>query len=505
MFIIHMSVVLIVLYYVFYNYFTRNYNYWKSKNVRGPQPVPFFGNLKEYTLRRKNMAIVIQEYYDMFPNEKVVGIYRMTTPCLLIRDLDIIQHIMIKDFDLFKDRGIEYSTEGLGKNLFHADPVTWTALRTRISPIFTAGKLKNMFYLLNERAKVFLSYMENKSQTNPEYDIHALVQKFTVATIFACAFGIDFDTFNCELDEALVTVDKLSVTPSFAVEVDMMYPGILKKLNLSLFPAGVKQFFDKLVSNIVSQRNGKPSDRGDFMDLLLQMRQTGEITSLKSKEGSEHKAIEITDDVIGAQAFVFFVAGYETAATSMTYLLYSIALHPEVQDKLIQEIDNVTMAHNGEITYESLKEMKYLDKTFFETLRMFSVVDPLQRRALEDYKIPGTDVIIKKNQIVLLSVSGIHRDEKYYPNPEVFDPDRFEPELAGARHPCAYLPFGVGPRNCIGMRFGALQSRLCIAKILSKFRVETCERTKIPIGVQPDRAIIGPSEQIFLNIVPRTR
>ncbi|KPJ21677.1 Cytochrome P450 6B1 [Papilio machaon] len=94
--------------------------------------------------------------------------------------------------------------------------------------------------------------------------------------------------------------------------------------------------------------------------------------------------------------------------------------------------------------------MTYLQQVFDETLRKYPIVDPLQRNAQTDCIIPGTNVTIKKGQTVLVNVLGIHYDPKYYPNPEKFDPERFSPENEKDRHSCAYLPFGTGPRNCIG-------------------------------------------------------
>lgn len=445
--VLYLPLVLIALCYAVYYYFTRTFNYWKKRNVAGPEPIPFFGNLKESALRQKNLGVVMQEFYEMFPNEKVVGVYRMTTPCLLIRDLDIIKHIMIKDFELFADRGVEFSKQGLGQNLFHADGDTWRALRSRFSPMFTSGKLKNMFYLMSERANTFLEYLNKECQIKREHEIHSLVQKYTIATISACAFGVNIDTLNEKLEE-LKRIDQLILTPTYAAELDMMYPGLLKKLNLSLMPAPVQVFFKNLVNNIIIQRNGKPTGRHDFMDLILELRQMGEINS--SKFGDSKTILDITDDVIAAQAFVFYVAGYETSATTMSYLLYQLALNPDIQNKLIAEIDEIIKANDGQVTYESIKDMKYLHKVFDETLRMHSIVEPLQRKAKIDFKIPGTDLVIKKNQIVLVSSRGIHYDEKHYPKPEVFDPERFDTDVAGTRHPCAYLPFGIGQRNCVG-------------------------------------------------------
>ncbi|XP_026741279.1 cytochrome P450 6B6-like [Trichoplusia ni] len=495
----YIPLVVIALFYAVYYFFTRNFNYWKKRNVRGPEPVPFFGNMKESALRQKNVGIVIHEIYKNFPEEKVVGIYRMTTPSLLIRDLEILKHIMIKDFDLFADRGVEFSKQGLGQNLFHADGDTWRALRGRFTPIFTSGKLKHMFGIMHDRADIFMDYVSQKAEKNIEFEIHSLIQKYTVSVISACAFGLDLQNLDTKLED-LELIDKLVLEPNFGLELDMMFPGLLKKIGISVLPKPVGVFFNKLVQNIMSVRGGKPSNRNDFMDLILQLREMGNV---KNPFGDMKPSLEITDDVIAAQAFVFYVAGYETSATTASYMLYQLALNQDVQDKLIAEIDAVTEANNGEITYESLKEMKYMHKVSDETLRMYSIVEPLQRKCTVDYKIPGTDLTIEKDTILLVSPRGIHYDEKYYPNPEVFDPNRFDPEEVGKRHPCAYLPFGIGQRNCIGMRFGKLQTALCVAKLLRKYRIEPSKNTELELGVDKNRIIIGPANGIRVNFVPR--
>uniref|UniRef100_A0A2A4J0C5 unspecific monooxygenase n=1 Tax=Heliothis virescens TaxID=7102 RepID=A0A2A4J0C5_HELVI len=436
----------------------------------------------------------------MFPDEKVVGIYRMTTPCLLVRDLDIVKHVMIKDFEAFRDRGVEFSKEGLGQNLFHADGETWRALRNRFTPIFTSGKLKNMFYLMHEGADNFIDHVSAECEKKQEFEVHSLLQTYTMSTISSCAFGVSYNSISDKV-KTLEIVDKIISEPSYAIELDYMYPKLLTKLNLSIIPTACQQFFKSLVENIVNQRNGKPTGRNDFMDLILELRQMGEVTSNKYLDGTTH--LEITDEVICAQAFVFYVAGYETSATTMAYLIYELALNPDVQDKLIAEIDEAIQASGGKVTYDTVKEMKYMNKVFDETLRMYSIVEPLQRKAIRDYKIPGTDIVIEKDTMVLISPRGIHYDPKYYDNPTQFNPDRFDAEEVGKRHPCAYLPFGLGQRNCIGMRFGRLQSLLCITKILSKFRIEPSKNTDRNLQVEPHRGLIGPKGGIRVNIVPR--
>ncbi|XP_045538876.1 cytochrome P450 6B5-like [Papilio machaon] len=495
-FLVTFASVLTLLYF----YFTRTFNYWKDRNVPGPTPLPFFGNLKDSTLRRRHYAVVYKSIYDAYPNEKVVGVYRMTTPCLLLRDLDVIKHVMIKDFDLFVDRGVEFSKEGLGLNLFHADGDTWKVLRSRLTPVFTSGKLKNMLYLMTERGEHFVEYVDSLCAKEPEQPMYALVQKFTMATISACAFGMDIDE---DMYQILEKIDKMVFTTNYSIELDMMYPGILKKFNGSIYPKFVSTFFDNLAQTVVKRRGGLPTNRKDFMDLILELRQKKTIEGTKKMDNEKLRIVELTESVIAAQAFVFYVAGYETSASTMTFLFYELAKHPEIQDKVIAEIDEVLKRHNGEINYDCLNEMTYLQQVFDETLRKYPIVDPLQRNAQTDYMIPGTNVTIKKGQTIVVNPMGIHYDPKYYPNPDKFDPERFSPENEKDRHTCAYLPFGAGPRNCIGMRFAKVQSRICVVKFLSKFRVEPSKKTPMVLEYDPMRIFLFPKGGIHLNVLCR--
>ncbi|XP_063538311.1 cytochrome P450 6B5-like [Cydia strobilella] len=491
-------VVSVLLYY----YFTRTFSYWKDRNVAGPKPIPFFGNMYKSTLRYDLPGGVFKNIYESFPREKVVGIFRMTNPTLMIRDLDILKHILVKDFDNFASRGLEFSKTGLGQNLFHSDGETWRGLRSRFSPIFTNSKMKNMMYLLNGRADKFVEYVSEIIATTPEQNIHALVQKYTMSTITACAFGLDIDTFRGDI-ETLKRVDKLIFTPTYAIEFDMLFPGVFKKLNMSVFPAYVTNFFKELVETVTTQRNGKPSNRKDFMDLILEMKNKKQIEVVKKHGDEEATMVEITNGVIEAQAFVFYAAGYETSASTMGFMLYHVALDTKIQDRLRNEIDEYLERHGGKIELDTLNELQYLDQVFSETLRMYPIVDNLQRKAENDYKLPGMNVTVAKDQIVIASAWGIHYDEKYYPEPEKFDPERFSPENVAARHSFAYLPFGLGPRHCIGMRFARVQSSVCIITLLSKFRLEAGKNTVRSFSINPYRVVISPNKPLYVYVYPR--
>ncbi|XP_053611709.1 cytochrome P450 6B1-like [Plodia interpunctella] len=499
----YLLVALTALTYGLYYYFKTTYNYWKKKNVAGPEPMFLFGNLFESVMRKKHSGTVFKEAYDQFPNEKVVGVYRMVTPSLLIKDLDIVKQIMIKDFDLFVDRGVEFSKQGLGANLFHADGDTWRVLRNRFTPLFTSGKLKNMSYLMTNAAEDFLNYVDTLTKEQPVQDVYTLVRTFTVTIISACAFGLDIDIHNDKkLLKRVATIDKLIFEPTYFFELDMLYPGVLKKINSSLFPKLISTFFYELARNVILDRKGAPIGRKDFMDLILELRQQGEIKGMRRSDETELQ-LDFNEDVIAAQAFIFYAAGYETSATTMAFMLYELAKNKDVQEKLLEEIDEVLKKYDGKVTYDCISDLHYMEKVFNETLRLYPIVDTLQRRAMIDYKVPGLDLVIEKGTLCLIPPLAIHRDAKHYPDPEKFDPERFSPENVGNRHPCAHIPFGTGPRNCIGMRFAKVQSRICITRLLSKYRVEPTDRTLKIMQFNPKRVVISPNGGIHLKLVPR--
>ncbi|XP_061717334.1 cytochrome P450 6B5-like [Cydia pomonella] len=488
---------------ILYYHFTITFNYWRNQNVPGPGPIPIFGNTLKFVLASTSLGVILKKLYDGYPTDKVVGLFRMRTPCLLIRDLDIVKHVLIKDFHVFSDRGVSFSKKGLGTNLFHANGETWQALRHRFSPMFSNQKLKNMMYLLKDRADKFMEFVSEVTAVTPEHDVHGLMRKYTMSTIWACAFGLDIDTFQEEIRATLKKIDQILFNRNLKIEFEMMYPGLTRKLKMEIFPRFMHDFFKDLVKKVITQRKGVPSTRNDFMDLLLQIKNNKELQTARSFGDKEGETVEITNTIIEAQAFAFYVAGYETSASTMGFMLYQLALNPEIQERLRKEVDEYLQRHNSQINVATLKELTYMDQVFNETLRMYPIVEHLRRKAQTDYKCPGTNVKVSKGQLVLISVWGIHHDELYYPEPEKFNPDNFSPAKTASRHPCAYLPFGIGPRHCIATRFAQVQSRVCIIRLLSRFRLEAGRNTSLRFSYDPRRIPLTPDKPIYVNFYSR--
>jgi cytochrome P450 family 3 subfamily A len=148
-----------------------------------------------------------------------------------------------------------------------------------------------------------------------------------------------------------------------------------------------------------------------------------------------------------AQAILFLLAGYETTASTLTLITYNLACHPEIQEKLIEEVDKCIERHGG-VNYESVFDNEYLDMVIEETMRMYPPATRIDRVCSKDFEFEG--IKIPKGQLVTIPIWAIHHDPEIYPDPYKFDPERFNQENKTKRVNEAFIPFGNGPRSCIG-------------------------------------------------------
>lgn len=203
----------------------------------------------------------------------------------------------------------------------------------------------------------------------------------------------------------------------------------------------------------------------------------------------------------------------------MIFALYELSLNPDIQEKLREDIQEVLKKHDGKLTYEAMLDMKYLQMVidgkhyhensqvsfssflmFSETLRKYPPVDSLIRLVANDYKIPETNLVLEKDTMVFIPVYAIHHNPEIYPEPEHFDPERFSEENKRDRHSMAFLPFGEGPRNCIGMRFGLMQTKIGLINLLTNFKFSPGPKTTIPMEFVTSAPVLCPINNMWLNM-----
>lgn len=340
-----------------YLFLDKKHSYWANRGVPFVKPEFFYGNVKKMS-RTIQVGKMFQQFYNELKGRSPFGgIYMFTTPVAVVMDLELLKCIFVKDFQYFHDRGTFYSEKAdpLTAHMFNLEGNKWKMLRNKLSPTFTSGKMKMMFPTIVSAGKQFHDFMDEKVKQESEFELKDLLARFTTDVIGMCAFGIECNSIKNPDAQFRVMGRKLFTSPLSKPKSFLMntMPKVAKLLRMRITPVDVSDFFMNVVRETIDYRIKNNVHRNDFMDLLIQMRNPDEN---KSSEGL------LSFNEIAAQAFVFYLAGFETSSTLLTWTLYELAMNQDIQEKGRQHVKDVLERHNGQMTYESITSMKYLDQ-----------------------------------------------------------------------------------------------------------------------------------------------
>lgn len=203
-------------------------------------------------------------------------------------------------------------------------------------------------------------------------------------------------------------------------------------------------------------------------------------------------------------SYVFvFLPGFETTASTLTFLTYNLAKTPDVQEKLLDEVDAYFARHDGKVEHETIGELTYMSACIKETLRMFAPLVRVERVCNKDWYHEPTGLHIPKGMVIQVPIPAIHYNEEYFPDPHAFKPERFLPENKDKLNPNAFLSFGAGNHNCVGMRFAKEVIHLSLAMVLKNFSFKPTADTKIKF--QPGHIFLRSAESFPVEAIKRWR
>lgn len=340
-------------------FFKHSHSYWSKRNVPTPATTIPFGNLQGFGKRVHSSQSMQRLYKQMRECGPFCGMYFFHKPAVLAISLDFIKRVLIKDFHAFQERGVYYNEKDdpLSAHLFSVDGARWKGLRPKLTPTFTSGKMKFMFPTIVRVAQEFQSCMHHMIAADGDVlEMKELLARFTTDVIGTCAFGIDCNSLKDPNAQFRAMGKKVFGKPrnsglkSFFM---LTFKELARSLHMQSHHDDVTEFFMRIVRETIELREKNDIRRNDFMDLLIEIKNQG------SLDGTS--VGKITMEEIAAQAFVFFLAGFETSSTTLSYVLYELALNPEIQTKGRKEIEDVLAKHGGELTYEAMMEMHYID------------------------------------------------------------------------------------------------------------------------------------------------
>lgn len=459
------------LFIVLYLYLTRKYGYWKKRGV--PEVPPVFPIGSWGFNFNSSQAKQEEEWYKKYG--KVFGIYEGTNPVLVVADLDLVKSILVKDFSSFPEqRRLRFGNEILDRIINAQKGERWKELRSMMSPTFTSGKLRGMETLMAECCQILVDNLIEAAKENKEVDITKYAGTFTIDVIARCAFGIKLNSRK-DPNNPFVVAARRSISPlPWRIFVAILFPWLARLVRLSLFDPKTISFFKDVIQEVISKRKFLKDEEKpkDFLQLLLE--------AVEEQKDKPQK-FDLHDVI--SQCVGFFIAGYIGTSATLSYSAHQLAISPNIQEKIIQEIDEAVKS-SGKFDYDTVAGMKYLEAFVQEILRKYSPNIRIDRTSSENYKLGNTGIVIEEGTLVVIPTYALNHDPNYFPDPDKFDPERFLSDK-NKIVPFTNMPFGGGPRICLGMRFAMMEIKMAIAKILQNVRLKPGINTKeepVPCG-----------------------
>ncbi|XP_036624679.1 cytochrome P450 3A4-like [Trichosurus vulpecula] len=398
-------------------YGTWTHKLFKDLGIPGPAPLPFFGSILSYHKGFANFDLTCFKKYG-----KIWGFFDGRQPVLAVMDPEIIKSVMVKEcYSVFTNRRSFGPAGILDSSISLAEDDQWKKVRTLLSPTFTSGKLKEikkwilMFPIINQYGDVLVKNMRKEAEKSKPVPVKDIFGAYSMDVITSTSFGIHVDSLNNQNDPYIREMKKLvafNILDPFILAI-MLFPflnPLFKKFDVSLFPKDTTEFLAKVIKKMKEERmKNSQKHRVDFLQLMM------------DSQTSKNSEMHLSDEEIVAQSIIFLFAGYEATSSVLSFLFYNLATHPEVQQKLQEEIDAV-LPNKEAVTYDALVQMEYLDMVINENLRLFPVAGRVERVAKKTVEING--LTIPKGTVVMAPPFVLHRDPEYWTEPEEFHPER---------------------------------------------------------------------------------
>lgn len=415
--------------------------------------VPIFGTHWNEICQTESWHETVERLYYKYPFERFVvlqGVGGRTE--YLIRDPDLVQQIAVRDFSSFVNRigDVHAITDPLiGNELTNLTTDDWRRVRNLLSPLLSGQKLKQIVIpSLDENKRNLMEFLTSELNENDNtelvVDMMDLSTRSVIDGFCLIAFGIKVDSLRSKSNFYGFYESSQSILRHFDAMNRLTYwsiiffPRLMKRIfGKTLVPQIDEEFFTKSCKQIADNRLAQQINRADYIQLLQSL-----------------DATKFTDTEIIAQVFEFYESAITENNLITTFLVRQLAEHHDIQQRLYDECASIKHQINDQpLTYDILNHMKYMGMVINEALRMCPIATELKRRATKPYVLVnsnGEKAYVKPGDAIWLPTFTFQNDPQHYPNPSVFDPERFNAENRKTHTAGTYAPFGIGPRNCIG-------------------------------------------------------
>ncbi|XP_068622808.1 cytochrome P450 6k1-like [Battus philenor] len=376
----------------------------------------------------------------------------------------------------------------------------WSAIRRRLSPELTTGKLRNIQGEISSKSKQCVKRIKIDMEKYKQVNIRMMFTDFSTDVIGNLSFGVNSDaTLTGESPLRTVTKDfmKFSLFRGFGWCCIFFIPELVDVFGFTMFPKRATSYLKEVYQKILAQRGGYDVNIDEGKDIFDALR--------KIKQESDMNKEDLPEKVLIAQAAAFLQGGFDATGTALAFCVYELAFQPDLQEKVYHEIVKIKQSiEDNDFDMDILKTATYLNCVVKETLRKYSSMGWLDRIAAKDYKIDD-NLTIAAGTPVYVNAVGIHFDPDYYKDPNKFDPDRFLPDNEKRMKPFTYLPFGEGVRSCIGEHLAIQTMTFVLAHVLLNYKILPKKNAELPskIGFQKYGLLIGPGQNLYVDFITR--
>lgn len=357
--------------FVLYVHFRRRYRYWRDLRVPYTEPTFPTGNVSDFLKTSIHFSYVIQKLYVKLKQLGATdygGIYFFGNPVFLVLSPEFAKTVLVRDFQYFMDRGIYFNgdVDVLSANIFFLRGAKWKTLREKLTPTFSSGKLKQMFFTILEVGHRLEQHLIPLAEMKADLEIRDILGRFMTDVIASCAFGLEVDCINDPKSRFREMGRKMINFPK-SKALKLIFASTFQKqaqlLGVRWNDVDVSEFFINVVRETIHYRKESGLRRNDFMQLLIDMMKDGseDDENKKEKTSDDHNGT-LTFEEVAAQAFVFFFAGFETSSTTMTFCLHLLAHHQNIQDEARESIRKTLSRYDGKFCYDAVMEMSFVEQ-----------------------------------------------------------------------------------------------------------------------------------------------
>ncbi|CAH1127610.1 unnamed protein product [Ceutorhynchus assimilis] len=477
---------------VFMFYIKKYYKYWEKRNV--PIESNFFLVNNTYSVfsGKLHFGSFLIKLYQSHPEDPYFGFYILGKPHLFIRCPNVIKRIC-ENHEYFQDRSFfceERVDPIVSKSVFMARNPEWRDSRQKLNTLFSPAKFKAMVPKILSHCKEMNLSLEQYD--NQIIDVQITAESLITNVVSHIFLGIDsqceYDTNDNVVKTAMKHVFGKGWYQGLAFFVYTFAPKLVKVLKISLIH---DDFIKTIVKDVMRSYYDTKDIRGTrVIDILAK-------NNINIYQESENF---FDENWLVGQSSTIVLASFIPMSAFFALSLYELSLNQEYQEKLREEIFGFISDENFDETLESIRNMKYLNMVVAEILRLYPLGDFVNRNCNKDYVLQETGLKVEKGTPIMISVSAIHADPKFFPDPCKFDPGRFENGTKEFERAGVYFPFGFGQRSCLGGRFSLVAIKIALVEVLRKFKFEPCNETERPIMFDNRVINISPINGIKLRI-----